>query len=227
MDQVKLKAGDYVIQNSANSGVGRAVIEIANAYGFKTINLVRDRPDIDKLKKELKDLGADIVYTEEEFRKVGRKVANEYDIKLALNGVGGRSALAISSALVPGGSMVTYGGMSKKPSEISTTAFVFKGIKASGVAIGPWMQIPENKEKVDKMFDDLQVFFLSILWFFWIDSPTWFFKELIVKGKLHPPPVETHELDDFKEAIERTIEGKRGKQLLFIHPDYKLFNSKM
>ena len=36
-------SGDTVIQNAANSGVGQAVIQIAAARGFTTINVVRDR----------------------------------------------------------------------------------------------------------------------------------------------------------------------------------------
>lgn len=36
-------AGDCVIQNAANSGVGQAVIQIAAARGINTINVVRDR----------------------------------------------------------------------------------------------------------------------------------------------------------------------------------------
>lgn len=36
-------AGDSVIQNAANSGVGQAVIQIAAARGINTINVVRDR----------------------------------------------------------------------------------------------------------------------------------------------------------------------------------------
>jgi trans-2-enoyl-CoA reductase len=35
--------GDYVIQNGGNSAVGQAVIQIANAWGLKTINVVRNR----------------------------------------------------------------------------------------------------------------------------------------------------------------------------------------
>jgi trans-2-enoyl-CoA reductase len=35
--------GDYVIQNGANSAVGQSVIQIAKAWGLKTINVVRDR----------------------------------------------------------------------------------------------------------------------------------------------------------------------------------------
>lgn len=40
---VDLKAGDWLIQNGANSAVGQAVIQIAAARGVKTINLVRSR----------------------------------------------------------------------------------------------------------------------------------------------------------------------------------------
>lgn len=38
--------GDYVIQNGANSAVGQAVIQIAKAWGLKTINVVRNRYDL-------------------------------------------------------------------------------------------------------------------------------------------------------------------------------------
>lgn len=110
-EYVNLVPGDYVIQNSANSGVGRAVIEVAKAWGIKTINIVRDRPNIAELKAELTKLGADFIFTEEEFKKEGRKFVSKLDrpLLLALNGVGGRSALQITSGLSYGGTMVTYG----------------------------------------------------------------------------------------------------------------------
>merc|ERR1719192_2925351 len=68
-DFVPLNSGDYVIQNGANSAVGRAVIEIAKAMDIKTINIIRDREDIDALKTELQEMGADIVWTEQELRQ--------------------------------------------------------------------------------------------------------------------------------------------------------------
>lgn len=84
---VPLKKGDCVIQNAANSGVGRAVIQLAKCdkrktkltlkrdiwgfadFGYKTINLVRKRANIEELKAELISLGADWVFTEEQFQK--------------------------------------------------------------------------------------------------------------------------------------------------------------
>ena len=36
-------SGDCVIQNGANSGMGQSVIQLAAAWGIKTINIIRDR----------------------------------------------------------------------------------------------------------------------------------------------------------------------------------------
>ena len=46
-DFEKLKPGDVIIQNGANSMVGLSVIQMAREMGVKTINIVRsDRFDI-------------------------------------------------------------------------------------------------------------------------------------------------------------------------------------
>lgn len=65
-DFISLKKGDFVIQNGANSAVGKFVIQLCRIYGYKSINIVRDRDDIDELKKELTDLGGDYIFTEQE-----------------------------------------------------------------------------------------------------------------------------------------------------------------
>lgn len=49
-DFVALKPGDTVIQNGANSAVGQLVIQLCKIWGIKTVNIVRDRPDIENLK---------------------------------------------------------------------------------------------------------------------------------------------------------------------------------
>jgi trans-2-enoyl-CoA reductase len=60
---VDLCPGDFVIQNGANSAVGQAVIQIASARGLKTINLIRDRPDLQQTTEKLISLGATHVLT--------------------------------------------------------------------------------------------------------------------------------------------------------------------
>ncbi|HEV7997628.1 MAG TPA: alcohol dehydrogenase catalytic domain-containing protein, partial [Stellaceae bacterium] len=58
-DHVALKPGEWVIQDVANSAVGRHLIVLAKAKGVRTLNVVRR----DDVTAELKALGADIVLT--------------------------------------------------------------------------------------------------------------------------------------------------------------------
>jgi NADPH:quinone reductase-like Zn-dependent oxidoreductase len=56
-EYVDLNRGDFVIQNAANSGVGRWVIAFAKARGLRTVNIVR-RPE---LVTDLQAAGGDLV----------------------------------------------------------------------------------------------------------------------------------------------------------------------
>ena len=56
-EYVDLKPGEWVVQNAANSGVGRWVIAFAKTRGLKTVNIVR-RPE---LVAELEAIGGDVV----------------------------------------------------------------------------------------------------------------------------------------------------------------------
>ncbi|XP_077006663.1 enoyl-[acyl-carrier-protein] reductase, mitochondrial isoform X4 [Tamandua tetradactyla] len=104
MDFEQLRPGDSVIQNASNSGVGQAVIQIAAALGLRTINVVRDRPDIQRLSDRLKNLGAEHVVTEEELRKPEMKNfwKNMPQPQLALNCVGGKSSTELLRHLASG-----------------------------------------------------------------------------------------------------------------------------
>jgi NADPH:quinone reductase-like Zn-dependent oxidoreductase len=59
-DIAKLPRGSWVIQNGANSAVGRAVIAIAKSLGLMTVNVVRR----DGVIAEIKALGGDVVLLE-------------------------------------------------------------------------------------------------------------------------------------------------------------------
>ncbi|XP_067862898.1 enoyl-[acyl-carrier-protein] reductase, mitochondrial isoform X2 [Heptranchias perlo] len=135
-----LKPGDSVIQNAANSGVGQAAIQIAKAMGLKTINIIRDRPDLQQLTDSLKSMGADYVITEEALRKPEMKelFTKVPRPRLALNGVGGKSATEILRHLEKGGTIVTYGGMAKQPVVVPVSALIFKDVKIRGFWVTQW-----------------------------------------------------------------------------------------
>lgn len=135
-----LKPGDTVIQNAANSGVGQAVIQIAAAQGISTINVIRDRPEFTQLSDRLKAIGATHVIKEETLRRPEMKELFKTcpKPKLALNGVGGKSATELLRHLQVGGSLVTYGGMAKQPVTIPVSALIFKDIKVRGFWVTQW-----------------------------------------------------------------------------------------
>jgi len=103
-DFATLEQGDFFIQNGANSGVGRAAIQLGRIWGYKSINIVRDRPDIEELRNDLMSLGATLVITEEEMgtdegKAKIQEATRGTPIKLGLNCVGGSSTVKLVKSL--------------------------------------------------------------------------------------------------------------------------------
>ncbi|KAN0073227.1 hypothetical protein V8E54_008447 [Elaphomyces granulatus] len=144
-----LRSGEeWLVQNGANSGVGRAVIQLAREWNIKTLNVIRERSspdDTDALKGNLLDLGATAVVTESEllsgnFRRVVHELTNKgrEPIRLALNCVGGESASALAKVLAPESHLVTYGAMSKQPVVLPSGLLIFKNLVFDGFWVSKW-----------------------------------------------------------------------------------------
>lgn len=139
---------EWLIQNGANSGVGRAAIQLAREWGIKTLNVVRERKtpeETEALKQEMLDLGGTAVVTEAELLSGEfRNMVNEFTrkgkepIRLALNCVGGKSATALAKTLAPGSHMVTYGAMSKQPVALPSGLLIFKDLVFDGFWVSRW-----------------------------------------------------------------------------------------
>jgi trans-2-enoyl-CoA reductase len=182
-----LSPGDWVIQNAANSGVGRSVIQIAKSLGLKTLNLVR-RPE---LVDELLALGADRVEVQGE--RLPEDVAG-LKIRLGLNAVGGQSALTVANGLASGGVMVTYGAMSKQPVTIPNGLLIFKDIAFRGFWVSRWYRGAPKAEQ-DEMIVALA--------------------GLVKTGVLNTPTEKLFDLADYRAAIERAYAGERAGKILF------------
>ena len=142
-DFASLEPNDWFIQNGGNSGVGRMAIQLGKVWGYKSISVVRDRRDIDGLKQELTELGADKVVTEEQIsdrsiKHIIKDWTHGQPIKLGLNCVGGKSATNVARQLGQGGKLVTYGGMSKQPVALPTSLYIFKDISSHGFWMTRW-----------------------------------------------------------------------------------------
>lgn len=149
-----LQPGDVFIQNGANSGAGRAAIQLGRLWGFKSINLVRprvDSGDTQALKDELHALGADEVLTYDEAARdalAGDDVkARLPRAKLMLNCVGGKDAFKAHAFLADGADVITYGGMSRSPMGVHAGNLIFKDLRYRGFWLSRWVAThpPEDR----------------------------------------------------------------------------------
>ncbi|XP_067627556.1 enoyl-[acyl-carrier-protein] reductase, mitochondrial [Eurosta solidaginis] len=196
-DFVDLQAGDCVIQNGANSAVGQAVHQLCRAWDVKSVGIVRDRPDIEALKKYLKSLGATEVLTEEEIRT--STLFKEKHLPrpcLALNCVGGKSATEVTRHLADKGVMVTYGGMSREPVIASTAALIFNDISFKGFWMTRWTKENFDSPERVKMLAELC--------------------EMIQQRKFVGPVHEMVPLQKFKDALSAALDfkGFTGKKFI-------------
>ena len=190
-DFASLQPGDWIAQNAANSGVGRAVIQLARHFGFRTLNVVR-RPE---LLDEILALGADVVVTEEtDLRCEARQLCGGALPKLGLNAVGGSSALNIANALAPGSPHVTIGAMARQPLKIPNGLLIFQNLTFRGFWLRRWK---ENAPAAE------------------IQSTYSTLADLLHRGILHTPVQQILSLSEAPAALAAAMQDKRtGKILL-------------
>ena len=186
-----LEPGSWVVQNAANSGVGRALIQIAHHFGLRTLNFVR-RPE---LVDELKALGADAVMLDNDEGVVeAKKFIGDAPVKLAANAVGGDSAIHLMDVLSSEGIMVTYGAMSRRSLKVPNKFLIFKNLQLHGLWITKWFENASTPE----LFEVLEPL-----------------TTLLETGKLVTAIDQIVPFADFKQAITRAQEGSRsGKVIL-------------
>jgi len=182
---VELKEGDWVVQNAANSAVGQCVIQVAKAYGFKTLNLVRRKELID----ELKDLGADEVILDD------NDSIKKYQgtCKLAFNAVGGDSAKRVSKCMKANGVMLTYGAMSKQPVVVSNSALIFFNMTYKGFHMGKWIDLIGKINYLGAAEEAVG---------------------LVCNEKLSQKIDSVYPLKDIQDAVKRALQPKRNGKVL-------------
>lgn len=210
-DFVDLQPGDWFIQNGANSGVGRAAIQLAKLWGYKSLNVVRKRSSgHEELVQDLKSLGADAVITEDElnskdFRDQLKSLTNggREHLRLALNCVGGPLVNSMAKHLAPSSPVITYGAMSKQPVTLPMGLLIFKDISFHGFWVSRWSdRNPEAKRKcVDEVLD------------------------LTREGKFRDTPTErilwdrSTKQETLVDAVQGTLEGFRKGKGIFVFGD--------
>jgi len=190
-DFVELKPGDWVIQNVANSAVGRLVIGLARARGVKTLNVVRR----EALFAELKGLGADacVVDGDDLAERVKVQTAGA-PIRLGLDAVSGRATARLSACVGEGGVVCNYGSMSGEDPVMSRGALTSGGLTLVGFTLMRALA-PRSPEQVRAIYADLG--------------------HQILTGGLPAAPVEKlYAIEEIKTALAHAQRGERGGKIL-------------
>jgi mitochondrial enoyl-[acyl-carrier protein] reductase / trans-2-enoyl-CoA reductase len=189
-DFVDLKGGDWVIQNVANSAVGRLLIVLAHQRGLRTVNVVR-RPE---LAAELKQLGADLVVVDGD--DLARRVSHETGdapIKLGVEAIGGAATGRIVDCVATDGTVVHYGSMSGEDPAVGRSNLIYRGVKLTGFMLGRFLA-KRSAEKIRAIYADLG--------------------EQVKEGRLHAPVDTVYPIDKIKDALAHADKGGRNGKIL-------------
>lgn len=189
-DFVDLKPGEWVIQNVANSAVGRLLIVLAKQRGLRTVNVVR-RPE---LEAELKALGADLVVVDgDDLAARVAKATSDAAIRLGVEAIGGAATGRIVECVATEGTVVHYGSMSGQDPEVARSNFIYRGIKLTGFMLGRGLA-KRSPEKIREIYADLG--------------------GQVLAGKLHAPVDTVYPIEKIKEALAHADKGGRNGKIL-------------
>ncbi|MEO7725049.1 MAG: 2-enoyl thioester reductase domain-containing protein [Chthoniobacterales bacterium] len=190
-DFVRLEKGDWIIQNAANSAVGRAVIVLAREFGWRTVNVVRRAELIEELRAAG---GAVVLLDNDELRGAVAEATKGAPIRLGLNQVGGESALRLAKVVAAEATIVTIGAMSLRPLTMPNGLLIFKNLHFTGFWVNKWYEQASAEER--------RATFAPLI-------------DLARRGLLETKVERAYSLGEFREAVVRASEGKREGKILF------------
>ena len=185
---VGLKPGSWIIQDAANSAVGRAMIQLAKLSGVRTVNVVR-RADV---VEDLKALGADVVLLDSnDLPERAQAAIGDGSIALGIDSVGGATTDRIVTCLGPGGTFVIFGAMSGTPCTINPGPLVFQDIRIRGFWLSKYL-MNAPRDALEALYGRLD--------------------DLSSSGRLVTKIDSVFRADDIKDAVRRAskpgIDGK-------------------
>ena len=189
-DVTALQPGDWVIQNVANSAVGRLVIRMAKARGIRTINVVRR----EALFAELQALGADLCVVDGP--DLAARVATASGgavVKLGIDAVCGDALARIAACVCDGGAVVTYGAMSGGQPVIDRSDLMFRGLTLSGFMLGRFLG--------RRSLADIRAIFADL-------------GQQMRDGKLDAPVAAVYPIEQIAEAVAHAQREAKGGKIL-------------
>lgn len=187
---VDLQAGDWVMQTSANSGVGSYLVQLAKLRGYRTVNVVRRESAV----AGVKALGGDVVLVDgEDLAERVKAATGGAAIRLGIDAVGGATTLRLAQSLADRATIVNYGALSGEACQLSPREIIFRDMSLKGFWLARWFR--ENPQSA-------HVALLSEL------------ADLITAGKLSAPIAASFDVSEIKTAVAAAAQGERAGKIL-------------
>lgn len=190
---VDLHAGDWVIQNAANSSVGHYLVTLARQRGVKTINIVRRGGGVAMQVQELG--GTEVIVDQgQDIPAAVKAIVGGDPVRLAIDAVGGDSTSILTRCLSPGATLVNYGRMAGKPCLVDPGQLIFRDIRVQGFWLLNWFR----EHGRDAVLQRLQAL-----------------AQQFTAGHLRAEIAGTYPLERFKDAVKQAQQHSRdGKVVL-------------
>ena len=187
---VPVAKGEWVIQDVANSAVGRLLIVLARERGIRTVNVVRRAG----LADELKALGADVVIVDgDDLPTRVREATNGGTIRLAIDAVGGAATARLAECVANDGTVVHYGSMSGEDPQMPRAALVYRGISVTGFMLGRGLA-KHSAAEIRAIYAELA--------------------GQVVAGTLAAPVDTIYPIEKIKDALAHADKGGRNGKIL-------------
>jgi mitochondrial enoyl-[acyl-carrier protein] reductase / trans-2-enoyl-CoA reductase len=190
-DHVSLAPADWVIQDVANSAVGRHLIVLAKARGAHTVSVVRR----DDVTAELRALGADVVLKDgPDLAERARAATGGAPIRLGIDAVSGDACRRIADCVADGGVVVSYGSMSGQDLVMSRAALT-RGVRTVAFGLSDGLA-KRTSAQVREIYADLAI--------------------KVRDGVLKAPIDSLYPIEDIKPALVRAQQGGRNGKVLVL-----------
>jgi len=136
-----LSEGDWLLQTAAASSVGKLVLQLAQHFRFRTINVIRRREQ----ESIIRNLGGNevICTADEDLRARLQELTEGKGVERAIDCVAGELGAEIARNLAPGGTMLVYGALSSHrqtdPAKFAMPLFAPRLIYSTATVRGWWL----------------------------------------------------------------------------------------
>lgn len=188
-----LQPGDWVVQNAANSAVGRHVISFCKARGINSINVVRRL----ELIPELEKLGANMVLVDSDDlgERVRAEIGADAAVKLGIDALGGTGTSRLADCLSDGATVVNFGFLAGEPCQMTPTHTIVKSLTLKGFWLVGYMR-STPREKIVEMYQRMSQAFIS--------------------GEIGVPVEAEYKLTEIEKALEHANRPQRNGKVLLV-----------